>query len=169
MSEINPIIKIKRGFGPPIENDQILLSRSELAFDEIANNLYIGKGLADGPVEGFPTQANELVVINSPKIFTKTIETPEENKNYILILQTFDYFKLNSISCYVENGSCDLSFYVGDFSSNDEIIENLTLSENLIGKIDNLFLSVEQNKILYIQIENVLAETENLTIQITYS
>jgi hypothetical protein len=166
-----PRIRIKRGFGPPIEDNEVLLSRGELAFDESSNFLYVGKGLADQPVSGNPSQANEVVVINKPKYLTKTIETPQEGQNVILILGTKEGFDLSSVSFHLMSGSCEFALYSGNFTTNDVLVDDISgfIEEGDLLTFDSVSFQFNENSILYLSISNVSTNTTDLTIQITYS
>jgi len=169
----NPRIRIKRGFGIPIENDEILLSRGELAFDESENKLYIGKGLAENPISENPSQANELVIINSSNYITKTIENLYDDQEIILILYAKQNVSLISLNIFIETGSCNYILYKTNNESTDDIT---LLSESFVsdmdGIINNQFISqetLETEQKLYLKINTVNTGSQNLTVELVYN
>jgi hypothetical protein len=167
MTEVNPRIRIKRGFGPPIENNEILLSRGELAFDEFFNKLYIGKGTDPTPVSNNPTQAEEIVIINSLKHSTSTFYNLNSNPINIITLSTPDSFFVEKIDIHIMIGSCDVEIKYGNISTDDVSVGQFFLQEN---DLESLVVQsfVPENQIVYAIITNASVDSSGLTIQHTY-
>jgi hypothetical protein len=158
----NPRIRIKRGFGIPIENDEILLSRGELAFDESNNKLYIGKGLADTPVSGNPSQAEELVDLSKFQYIVNNVETLTENQEITLIVYARENIELKFLDVFVETGSLNYELIKSNgISTEDEVL----LSSPAIELFDAFLMEGER---LYLKLSGLNDDPENLTIQLTY-
>lgn len=157
-----PRIRIKRGFGIPIENDEILLSRGELAFDESNNKLYIGKGLADSPITGNPSQAEELVNLSKLQYIVRTIEMPIEEQEIILILRAREEIELKFLDVSSEIGFFNYELFKSNGISTED--ESLLVGPNT--DFFNTFLLVGEK--LYLKINQLSTDLENITIQLAY-
>lgn len=162
-------IRIKRGAGDPISNNQILLAQSELAFDETKNKLFIGVGLntTNAPLTN-PKQSIDYFLINKLNYVVKTIANPTNNQKIILIPYVAEEIIIESIAGFTDQGTCSIKLINDGYNTTDVTLDSSFLI-NSTPDIENLFSIVgySGNTISAI-ISNVTGDPTELHLQLNY-